>query len=488
MKRIFLSALSLLFSAALALAQNTQTSIGPGGGGGGGSALTVSGTSGALQTNNGSGGLGSILPGSGVAAALADGVNGLSGFPTVYAAIVTGHCLMWGPGVEDAGAACGGGSGTVTSVDTTCPTSANSPVSGVVTITGGVVVSTKTATYAVLSSDCGSKLIYNSASAGTFTLPTAASGFFLASVQNIGAGTLTVAPPSGTINGAASIALATNQSAGITTDGTNYFADGGTGGSASAGGSTGAIQYNSGSGFGGSAVVAANDIVTGNGASGPQDSGVLVTGATTASAGSLQHHPGYVTGGVWYPTAPSSTVAGAVGAANVVNCAPGVIASPVTIKALGDYFSAGVASGNGSFAIYTSVSGRPGALIDYATATEPTAAGDFTPAMHNTTDALKQGAYWFCFTEDNATAIAEAASFVGNNMTLSWLIGSATLNNVAGTTDDMIGISCTAGTNCGTGFTVWTTGAFVWTTAFSGPTWTDIHNAETMPFISMETN
>jgi hypothetical protein len=50
--------------------------------------------------------------GTGVASAAALGLNAAGGIAGVYnASIATGDCLKWGPGVQDAGAACGGGGG-----------------------------------------------------------------------------------------------------------------------------------------------------------------------------------------------------------------------------------------------------------------------------------------------------------------------------------------------------------------------------------------
>lgn len=47
--------------------------------------------------------------GAGVLTALGAAINASTGLPNVDGAITTGDCLMWGPGVQDAGAACGSG-------------------------------------------------------------------------------------------------------------------------------------------------------------------------------------------------------------------------------------------------------------------------------------------------------------------------------------------------------------------------------------------
>jgi hypothetical protein len=50
--------------------------------------------------------------GTGVAAALAITPGNTGSFTTQDGSVTTGHCLEWGPGIEDAGAACGSGGGT----------------------------------------------------------------------------------------------------------------------------------------------------------------------------------------------------------------------------------------------------------------------------------------------------------------------------------------------------------------------------------------
>ena len=58
------------------------------------------------------GSLATLTPGTGVAAALANNLNAQNGVPSIYSAsITTGDCLKWGPGIQDAGVACGGSGG-----------------------------------------------------------------------------------------------------------------------------------------------------------------------------------------------------------------------------------------------------------------------------------------------------------------------------------------------------------------------------------------
>lgn len=89
---------------------------------------------------------------------------------------------------------------------------------------GGVTV--KTTSYTILNTDCGFLLVYNSASPGTFTLPTTPPFTkWTVEIQNIGVGTLTLAPGGSTsIDGSTSgILLSTGTGLMVATDSTNYF-------------------------------------------------------------------------------------------------------------------------------------------------------------------------------------------------------------------------------------------------------------------------
>ena len=61
-----------------------------------------------------------LTPGANVAAALAVALNAQNGVPSVYSSsFTTGDCLKWGPGIQDAGSACGAsGAGNVSSAGT----------------------------------------------------------------------------------------------------------------------------------------------------------------------------------------------------------------------------------------------------------------------------------------------------------------------------------------------------------------------------------
>jgi len=97
-------------------------------------------------------------------------------------------------------------------------------VNGVTTLTAG----------SPHSGTCAESLqlvVVNSASAYTYTLPTASTcpTGTVFQLKNIGLGTLTLSPSSGTVNGAASITLTTNMAVEVYDDGTNYTTQGGVG-------------------------------------------------------------------------------------------------------------------------------------------------------------------------------------------------------------------------------------------------------------------
>lgn len=101
----------------------------------------------------------------------------------------------------------------------------------------GVSVNAQTGTsYTYLSGDRSKLVTHTNASAIAGTLPQATGAFgssWYMWVENRGAGTLTITPTTSTIDGAASLALTTNQGCLIASDGTNYYTMRGIGGSGS---------------------------------------------------------------------------------------------------------------------------------------------------------------------------------------------------------------------------------------------------------------
>jgi hypothetical protein len=101
------------------------------------------------------------------------------------------------------------------------------------TLNTRVPVSTKSVNYAVVDSDRAVALVWTSG-VGQFDLPSAAGvgADWYCIVRNSGNGDLTVVPPSGTIDGAASATFPAGSSAFVVCDGANYFTVGfGTGSS-----------------------------------------------------------------------------------------------------------------------------------------------------------------------------------------------------------------------------------------------------------------
>lgn len=91
--------------------------------------------------------------------------------------------------------------------------------------TGASANSQTGANYPIVVNDCGTVVTLSNGSAQAPTLPNANTmpkGCMIW-IQNRGAGTQTITPATSTIDGAATLALITNEGIGVSTDGTNYF-------------------------------------------------------------------------------------------------------------------------------------------------------------------------------------------------------------------------------------------------------------------------
>jgi hypothetical protein len=154
---------------------------------------------------------------------------------------------------------------------------AGTPTTKKITVNGllGWQVNAQTGTtYTVLTTDDRKLVTFTNGSSIAVTLPQANSTTFKAgylfAAQNRGAGTVTITPTTSTIDGAASLALSTDQGAFIFSDGTNYFTM--RGGAAGAGGSVTAS----------STTTFTNKDLTGASNTLPAEWGFAVTDETTA--------------------------------------------------------------------------------------------------------------------------------------------------------------------------------------------------------------
>lgn len=140
-------------------------------------------------------------------------------------------------------------------------------------------------TYTVQVTDYGQLITFNNGSAVAVTLGAASASFpFSFYVQNKGAGTVTITPTSGTINGASNLAIPQNRGVFIVSDNTNWqiFGLTDTGVILPASGTSGGIPYfNSTSTTASSALLAANGVVIGGGA------GTTPATITACTAGQL---------------------------------------------------------------------------------------------------------------------------------------------------------------------------------------------------------
>lgn len=123
----------------------------------------------------------------------------------------------------------GAGSGTVTNVATGCGLSGG-PITATGTIITSSVVNAQTGTtYTLLDGDCDKFVTFSNASAIAVTAPDPAGAGFAdgwkVNLINLGAGLVTITPGGGkTINGAATLTLATLQGVTLHSDNVNYFA------------------------------------------------------------------------------------------------------------------------------------------------------------------------------------------------------------------------------------------------------------------------
>jgi hypothetical protein len=111
--------------------------------------------------------------------------------------------------------------------------------------TGGVNAQSGTS-YSVVDSDKEKLITFSNNSAVAVTLPQAgASSWFVSGwdcyLENRGAGTVTIIPTASTIDGATSLALASNSGVRIVSDGTNYYTERGMGGSGGSGGAVSSV-------------------------------------------------------------------------------------------------------------------------------------------------------------------------------------------------------------------------------------------------------
>lgn len=119
----------------------------------------------------------------------------------------------------------GGGSGTVTSVATGAGlTGGPITTTGTISTTFAIRAVTGT-TDTILSGDAAKLVTYSNASPIAVTLPQATGSFaagYATTVQNLGAGLVTITPTTSTINGAASITVPTNTGCDLVSDGANW--------------------------------------------------------------------------------------------------------------------------------------------------------------------------------------------------------------------------------------------------------------------------
>lgn len=339
----------------------------------------------------------------------------------------------------------GGGGGSVNNIATTCPVTTLSPSGGTITFPNGFGEVAETTSYAPTAAQCGA--VFTSTGSGiTVTLPT------------IGVSAGDVESPYGvTIKNADTSGNSVTVSGG----GANINYNGSTSSS---------ITLNAGQ----STLVLVNAANT------------FWQATSTASGTVPVWHPGYISGQYYDVSFSKAVATGSAQTASTVYCTLQQLNVTETFKSMGAYFSTGVASGNVSYAMFNASAGRPTTLIDYAgPVAAPTSAGASTASLHNTTDTLTAGVYFFCETQDNTTGIINSVYNASFAYGIYW-IGTTAPTSPAAAVSSTAGISCTAASTCGTGYAAWVGGAFTWA-SFTNPTWS-ASLSTVIPLIEVQAN
>ena len=352
------------------------------------------------------------------------------------------------------------------------------------------VRATTTTSEALANSDQGKLVTFSNASSVAASIGQAGSGGnfaagWVASLKNLGAGTVTLTPTTSTVDGAATVTLTTGQGLDLYSDGANYFTQAGKGtGSAASGANptatasdtavngvastfmrsdaAPAVQKASNSQFG---------LVEGDGTT------VSIASGVASSNGGIP--PAYAANNWYIPPGITVTAASASLGASSIKCYYGVVNSPIHVTTLGANVTTSAAATNIQLAVYSNSNGRPGTLIANTASIATTANGVVTGSITNT--ALGPGssagsALWWCTNQDSSST---AFTSIGS-MTVAGLIGSATHANAFGVV--LTGVSCT-GAACNGGSSTFNT----WPASLAGSTWSDITTART-PLVSFQVN
>jgi hypothetical protein len=145
--------------------------------------------------------------------------------------------ILVGQTIEPGAGGGTGGGGGVSNVSSACGLTGG-PITASGTLQVSQSVNSQTGTsYTLLAADCGRLVTFSNAGAIAVTLPQAGVNFpdgWFVDVSNRGAGLVTITPTTSTIDGAATLTVATNEGLRIVSNGTNYFTVRGKGGSGEA--------------------------------------------------------------------------------------------------------------------------------------------------------------------------------------------------------------------------------------------------------------
>jgi hypothetical protein len=375
-----------------------------------------------------------------------------------------------GPGIPSNPGGGGGGSGTVTQIDTACGVSGG-PITTTGTVQGNAATRAATGiTDTVLSSDCGKVVTESNASPITITLPQATgsfgAGWFFTQVC-LGAGTCTVVPTTSKINDpATSLTLTTGQSADIVSDGTNYIAALGRGGSPT----TNAADLTSGT-------LAAARL--------PAFTGDCTTVAGAAATTCTDPHPGYVVSNWYLGQGPNLYGTSGAATANRISCYYGYYPRVITIRNVGfGIVTAGTS--NTQIALYRNSGGNPGALIDSTPSVVNTGGTSVATGALGADQQIGPGTangrdIWHCANQNDSTITYRSVTGA-NTIAGSQFVGSATATNILGSGPTAIIGKLCSGANCNGGSSTFGT----WPATLAGTTWTDQTGTASMPIIAVQ--
>jgi len=329
-----------------------------------------------------------------------------------------GAALFSLPAYAQQGTIFGGGSSSVSCGQgiTGCPSGPLSTTFAIRAVTG--------TTDTILSTDAAKLVTYSNAGAIAVTLPQATGSFaagYATTVQNLGAGLVTITPTTSTINGAASITVATNTGCDLVSDGTNWqvAACSSLPGKFNLTNST-LLPVSTGiSGFGTGVAAALGANVSGSGAI------CLATGSACAGGGYTLSNQQF-TSGNWYWAQPyANMTAGSALVSGNIYFGTIYVPAAFTMANIGIRITSASAGGNcqaGVYAASVSTGFPTGAPLAVTAAMSTTTAGLVSGAISGGLALSANTKYWLALQCDNGSVAIAGPGLTSDTYT-PWAVG-----------------------------------------------------------------